>query len=118
MPASLAVRWSFTILLGITVLLPAAALAGPDPLVGQWRYSNGSTIEFTSDGFMIIKSAAGATNNKMRYWTEDGSTLVMMQEDDETMTTGYQISANGKRLVLDAMGEGKKRLPDTLERVQ
>ncbi len=108
------------VLLALTAMLSIAlsALAGPDPLVGQWRYPNGSIVEFSADGVMTVKNANGTVNAKIRYWTEEGSTLVMVQEEDQTMTTGYLISAGGKRLTLDSMEEGKGKGPEVLERIK
>lgn len=98
--------------------LTVAVAAAQDPLVGQWRYPNGATMEFTADGFLIVRPAHGGAENRMRYFVEDGSTLVMVQEDDQTMTTGFSISANGKRLTLDSMEEGRGRPQEFLDRIK
>jgi hypothetical protein len=102
----------------ILVLGALVAAAAQDPLVGQWRYTNGTIMEFSADGFLTIRPPNGGDVEKMRYFVEDDSTLVMVQEDDQTMTTGFKISANGKRLALDSMEESKSRPQEFLERIK
>jgi uncharacterized protein (DUF2147 family) len=102
----------------ILALGALAAAAAQDPLVGQWRYANGAIMEFSADGVLTIRPPNGGAVNKMRYFVEDDSTLVMLQEDDQTMTTGFKVSANGKRLTLDSMEEGKGRPQEFLERIK
>jgi uncharacterized protein (DUF2147 family) len=112
-------RVSSAVALVLALLLVLAALAAAqEPLVGKWRYPNGAIMEFSPEGVLTIKPANGGAENKMRYFVEDGSTLVMVQEDDQTLTTGFQVSANGKRLTIDSMDDGRGRPQEFLERIK
>lgn len=120
MPALSATRrMSLAVVLFLALLLVLTALvAAQEPLVGKWRYPNGTVMEFSAEGVLTIRPANGGAENKMRYFVEDGSTLVMLQEDDQTLTTGFQISANGKRLTIDSMDDGRGKPQEFLERIK
>lgn len=120
MPALLPIRRVIpAVALVLALLLVLAALAAAqEPLVGKWRYPNGTVMEFSAEGVLTIRPANGGAENKMRYFVEDGSTLVLLQEDDQTLTTGFTISANGKRLAIDSMDDGRGRPQEFLERIK
>jgi hypothetical protein len=75
-------------------------------------------LEIGADGFLTIRPADGGAENKMRYFVEDGSTLVMVQKNDQTMTTGVKVFDNDKWLTIDPLEEDKNQPQRFFERIK
>lgn len=103
------------LLLALAVAAPCAA----DALTGKWKHSDGSLMEFTGDGIVLIRAKPEAEPARLHYIIEGNNILTLVREDDSTMSMRFKLSADGKRLTLTSLEEaaGAQVKPEVLQRI-
>lgn len=99
-------------------LLLLCWMAGPvlaaDPLLGKWKYPDGTVMEFAKGGALTLRPPSREPE-RLYYWVEDDSSLVMVGED-QTMIVSFALSRDAKQLKF--FGQEKPgQPPQVLERI-
>ncbi|MFH1057217.1 MAG: hypothetical protein V1797_00895 [Pseudomonadota bacterium] len=108
------------ICLGLMLLtLAAAAPCAADALKGKWKHQDGSVMEFTGDGIVLIRAKPDAEPARLHYIIEGNNILTLVREDDTTMSMRIRVSADGKRFTITSLEEaaGGQATPETLQRI-
>lgn len=112
-------NWAGLALVLILVLALAGAALAADAVAGRWKHPDGTVMEFSGDGTLLIKAKPEAEAARMYYTIEGNNILTLVREDNTTMSMRFRISGDKKRLTLTSLdGEaGEKVQPEVLERL-
>lgn len=102
----------------LTLTLVGAALAA-DAVAGRWKHPDGTVMDFSGDGTLLIKAKPEAEAARMYYTIEGNNILTLVREDNTTMSMRFRVSGDKKRLTLTSLdGEaGEKVQPEVLQRI-
>jgi|GEM_PF-3614997 len=112
-------KWLVPVLgLVLTLALAGAALAA-DAVAGRWKHPDGTVMEFSGDGTLLIKAKPEAEAARMYYTIEGNNILTLVREDNTTMSMRFRVSGDKKRLTLTSLDvdAGEKVQPEVLQRL-
>ena len=112
-------KWAVTALGWILLLTLSGAALAADAVAGRWKHPDGTVMEFSGDGTLLIKAKPEADPGRMYYTIEGANILTLVREDNTTMSMRFRVSGDKKRLTLTSLdGEaGEKVQPEVLQRL-
>ena len=102
------------------LLVPAGGGWAADALAGRWQHPDGTVMDFSGDGTLLMKLKPETEPGRMYYAIEGDNILTLVREDSTTLSMRFRLSGDNKRLTLTSLevqAGGDKAQPEVLRRI-